>query len=649
MITLEKKLQIDLSQYRHVFANIKEAILLIDDNGTIHYGNAKAFSLLDINNVEQKSIDDYLDFDLLKDQQQEMHLLMQHKKITEKLLKVHAFKINPHVFCLILTKMSLNNNKIKQFLNDHTVGGPAGVVMYKNNKIIDYDFAFARMFQYDMEELIGNNVEKLISSRRRKGDSSAVDKEFTGITKDGEGFPLELKEHAFDIDGTIVHVAILQDKSESIASRNQIKYMAFYDELTDLPNWNFFNNALQEAIETAEGNDECLAVFFIDLDYFKEINDTFGYIFGDKLLKACGERLKTFLQLDTFLARMSGDEFLILQRNTDKQHAIQLAKRLITEFERPFTIEDFEIHTTISIGISLYPENGQSSNDLIKHADSAMYVIKEKHRNSYKLFETSISEDFKRRLTLENELRKALKNKQFELHYQPQKNLHTGEVVGLEALLRWNHPRKGYISPNEFIPLAEKTGLIIDIGDWVLQEACRQNKEWQDRGYRPLVVSVNLSAKQFYQHCLVEKVKKTLAEVELEPKYLELEITESMAMTKEAYILEMLHELRGLGVYVSIDDFGTGYSSLKYLSIFPISKLKIDKIFIDNPLKQNQAIVKSIIHMSHSLNMRVIAEGVETYEQLAFLKNVKCDEMQGYYFSRPLPPEQLLAFLTKTS
>src|SRR5699024_10291259 len=296
---------------------------------------------------------------------------------------------------------------------------------------------------------------------------------------------------------------------------------------------------------------------------------------------------------------------------------------------------------SISIGISIYPENGKSANDLIKHADSAMYVIKERHGSNYNIFEPSISENFKAMLTMESELRKALKEGQFELHYQPQKCLSSNKIVGMEALLRWKHPINGIIPPGEFIGLAEKTGLIIDIGGWVLREACRQDKAWQDKGFQPIIVSVNLSARQFYQRGLVDKIKKILNETGLDPEYLELEITETMAMTNEESILETMRRLRKLGVTVSIDDFGTGYSSFKYLSIFPVTKLKIDKMFINENRKQNQAIVKSIIHMSHSLNMKVIAEGVETVDQLRFLTEQKCDEMQGFYFSKPLPPEKM--------
>src|SRR5699024_2311779 len=415
--------------------------------------------------------------------------------------------------------------------------------------------------------------------------------ELIGVRKDQSVFYFEMMGHPYNNVGNIVRVAIIKDITKRIENEKRIEYMAYYDELTDLPNRNFFNKMLKEATIEAERNQEMLAVYFIDLNYFKEINDTFGYTFGDKLLKACGERLKTFLNTNTFIARMSGDEFLILQRSPEDQKAVEaFAEKLITAFEKPIKINNYEIFTSISIGISIYPENGKSANDLIKHADSAMYVIKERHGSNYNIFEPSISENFKAMLTMESELRKALKEGQFELHYQPQKCLTSNKIVGMEALLRWKHPINGIIPPGEFIGLAEKTGLIIDIGDWVLREACRQNKAWQDKGFQPIIVSVNLSARQFYQRGLVDKIKKILNETGLDPEYLELEITETMAMTNEESILETMRRLRKLGVTVSIDDFGTGYSSFKYLSIFPVTKLKIDKMFINENRKQNQAI-----------------------------------------------------------
>ncbi|WP_197046676.1 putative bifunctional diguanylate cyclase/phosphodiesterase [Oceanobacillus salinisoli] len=442
----------------------------------------------------------------------------------------------------------------------------------------------------------------------------------------------------------------IEDITKKRENEKRVEYMAYYDETTDLPNQNFFMKMLSEAITTAKKNDGLLAVFFIDLNHFKEINDTFGYTFGNKLLKACGARFKSFLQIDTFIARNGGDEFIILKNTlSDKDEAENLAKKLIKEFEKPINIDGNEIYVSVSIGISIFPENGLTPIDLMKHADSAMYAIKGENRNNYRLFDRSISENFKKMLFMENNLRKALKEGQFELHYQPQKSIHTNKLIGMEALLRWKHPKLGYISPLEFIPLAEKTGLIIDIGDWVIKEACRQNKQWQDQGFSPITVSVNLSARQFHQKHLVEKVKDILMEANLAPKYLDLEITESMAMSNEESILETLKGLRELGVQVSIDDFGTGYSSLKYLSLFPVNKLKIDKMFMNENPYHNKAIVKSIIRMSHSLNMKVIAEGVETEEQVQFLESEKCDEIQGFYFSKPLPSAECSFLLTSLS
>lgn len=632
-----------------VLTNLREAIILVRENGEIIKGNSGAYSLLNVEETCDLSISDYLDFGLLTESD-ETHLLMEQKNKDGKIIEVKSIRLEENIYCLIMSELSLNDrtDEVKRYINHLIHANAEGMVMYDEDAIIDCDQTFASMFGYSEKEIKNMKLSQLIdvSSTYKLGETihSNPDKsyELTGIKQDGTMFYIEFMEHPYNNLGNIIRVAIIKDITDRVQNEKRIEFLAFYDELTDLPNRNFFNKVLNEAIDAAKDNNELLAVYFVDINYFKEINDTLGYSFGDQLLKACGERLKAFLHTDTFIARMGGDEFLILQRHTEnKDGAVNLAKNLISEFENPIKIDDYEIFTSISIGISMYPENGVTPNDLVKHADSAMYVIKEIHHNSYNMFESSISENFKAMLTMESELRKALKEEQFEIHYQPQKNLNSGKVIGLEALLRWNHPVKEYIPPEEFISLAEKTGLIIDIGDWVLAEACKQNKAWQDKGYQPIIMSVNLSAKQFHQKGLVEKVKTILNDTGLDPNYLELEITESMAMTNEEYILETMHRLRDLGVLVSIDDFGTGYSSLKYLSMFPITKLKIDKIFMNENQKQNQAIVKSIIHMSHSLNMKVIAEGVETIEQLNFLEDEKCDEMQGFYFSKPLPPEKL--------
>jgi diguanylate cyclase (GGDEF)-like protein/PAS domain S-box-containing protein len=631
---------------------LTDPILFVHQDGTVVGGNPEGYAILNMDRSLELSITDYIDFPLLTSSANS-HLLMERKKEKGKLLEVKALKVKEELFGLILNELSVRDKaeEIKRYINQASYNPLEGIVLYGESLILDCDETFAAMFGYTRKELIGRAMNSLIDPKSFEilADMEHLKTEeileLRGIKKDGSLFYIEILEYPYQTNGKILRAASVKDVTERVESEKRIEYLAYFDELTDIPNRNFFNKVLKEAIKQAKQTDEQLAVFFLDLDYFKEINDTLGYAFGDELLKACATRLKSFQQTDTFIARMSGDEFLILQRHTTRENTKKLAEKLILEFEKPIQIQEYEIFTTISIGISIYPENGETASDLIKHADSAMYVIKEKHRNYYNLFESSISENFRMMLTMEAELRKALREGQFELYYQPQKNLIKNEVVGLEALIRWNHPVKGYINPNEFIPLAEKTGLIIEIGDWVLAEACRQNKEWQDKGYRPMTVSVNLSAKQFYQRNLVEKVKGVLEETELEPRYLELEITESMAMSNEEEILKTLQELQNLGVVVSIDDFGTGYSSFKYLSIFPISKLKIDKMFLNGLQKENQAIVRSIIHMSHSLNMKVIAEGVETIEQLNFLANERCDEMQGFYLSKPLPANMLTKFL----
>ncbi|MEC5426048.1 bifunctional diguanylate cyclase/phosphodiesterase [Virgibacillus sp. C22-A2] len=640
--------KVELPFHPKVLSNLKEAILYVHEKGSIIEGNSPAFSLLGITETSSISIYDYLDFKSLKETGNS-HLLVEPANKPNTLIEVRCIQVNRTLYCLLMNDITIKgkSEEVKTYINCLIDPSVEGMVMYDGEKIIDCDETFAHIFGFSLQEI---NTMKYTELLDRDSAHKLINEiqqypgkpyQLTGRRKDGLPVYLEVIEHPYNNKGNIIRVSIVRDITKQVENAKMIEYMAYFDDLTDLPNRNFFIKMLDDAIVNARKNEELLAVYYLDLDYLKEINETLGYAFGDKLLKECGTKLKTFLQTDTFIARMSGDEFLILKYGIPaKANAVELAESLITAFEKPVQIDDYEIYTSISIGISVFPDNGLKTRDLIKQANSAMYVIKEKHRNNYKLFESSISENFKSMLTMESELRKALSKDQFEVHYQPQKNLKTGKIIGMEALLRWNHPEKGYIPPLDFISLAEKTGLIIEIGDWVIKEACIQNKTWQDNGYTPAVVSVNLSAKQFHQKSLVEKITSILEETGLAPEYLELELTESMAMTNEDYILATMQRLRQLGVWVSIDDFGTGYSSLKYLSLFPVTKLKIDKMFMDGTQKQNRAIVKSIIHMSHSLNMKVIAEGVETIEQLTFLEEEKCDEMQGFFLSKPLPPEQ---------
>ncbi|MGR9050385.1 sensor domain-containing protein [Halobacillus faecis] len=634
-----------------IFQQMNDALIFVDEEGGLLRFNDKAGEL---NDGDVQSLVDLLDFhQLKKDETPKMVDLplkggQLYKVLCRQLEKIRS------LYAIFLQPVSMidQSYEVKKIMDQRLTVPSEGMVIHEEGKIIDCDDTLAHMFGYEKEEIMNQDAFTLTE----EGEHEALHRLFLSfpeqpyvlkaIKKDGSLFYIEVLAHPYPQDGRILRVAIVRDITERVHNEKKIEFMSYFDELTDLPNRYYFMDMVKEAVEEKDG----LAVHFIDLDYFKQINDTLGYSFGDELLKACAQRLKLYQDADTFIARMGGDEFLVLQRHvSDQSDAESLAEKLIEAFRKPVVIDGYELYTSVSIGISLYPEHGKTAGDLIKQADSAMYTVKEQHRNDYLCYNASISEAFEEMLSIDSELRKALKNNQLELHYQPQKSIHTGKIVGLEALIRWNHPEKGRISPATFIPVAEKNGQIFEIGDWVIREACRQNKRWQEEGYPAVIVGVNLSALQFLQKDLVPRVKQILEETGLDPMYLELEITESMAMTNEEYIIQTLNDLRNLGVHVSIDDFGTGYSSLKYLSRFPVSKLKIDKVFISENKEQNQAIVKSIIHMSHSLNMKVIAEGVETAEQWDFLKNEKCDEIQGYFYSKPLPPDQLITvFENKT-
>ncbi|SDJ75974.1 diguanylate cyclase (GGDEF) domain-containing protein [Sediminibacillus albus] len=649
----EEKLPIHYGLLEH----LQDAILIVDENGLIIDGNAPAFKLLGMSSSQPYSINDFFDFNSMKDKEKTIAIHKQNKspytnyQIKSFCISAEASSAKPIYVLILQQELTETTAAVKSRIGQWTNLSEEGLVLFDGESIIDCDPTFARIFGISINSLKCIPVSELFledSETLFTETSLPSTYRFTGVRGNRSQLHLELRVMEYPLQGRVIRAALVQDVTDRVENERKIEYTAYYDELTDLPNRNYFNKVLKDAIEETGTDKENLAVYFVDLDYFKQVNDTLGYSFGDELLKACGRKLKGLLDEATFAARMGGDEFLLLQKGYKTRKEVEAYAQLIIDaFEQPIFIEEYEIYITVSIGISLYPYSGITVNELIKQADSAMYVTKEKYRNNYKVYDSSITENFKEMLSLELELRKALKEEQFELHYQPQKDIQTGEIVGFEALLRWDHPTKGYIPPSKFIPLAEKTGLIIDIGEWVLREACLQNKKWHDQGCYQGVVGVNLSAKQFHQKDLAGKIRNILKETGLNAEYLELEITESAAMTNEESILDTLLRLRDLGVHVSIDDFGTGYSSLKYLSLFPISKLKIDKLFISDNQTQNQAIVKSIIHMSHSLKMKVIAEGVETKEQLLFLQNEKCDEIQGFYFYKPLPLKEADSLLAR--
>jgi diguanylate cyclase (GGDEF)-like protein len=428
----------------------------------------------------------------------------------------------------------------------------------------------------------------------------------------------------------------------------ELQHMVLHDALTKLPNRLLLEDRIQQAAQEAQRNSTLCAVLFVDLDRFKAVNDSLGHFAGDELLRAAAERLRSAVRMEDTVSRLGGDEFVILLRHVAiPDDAALVARKIVELMSQPVRFHASELRITCSIGISLYPLHGESAAELITRADAAMYHVKKSGRNAYRFFEPEMSTFFPQRLVLKNELHTALEEGQFLLHYQPKLDVKTGRLTGMEALVRWLHPKRGLVSPTEFIPLAEETGLIVPLGQWVLREACLQNKAWQERGLPMTRVAVNISGVQFQDKNLVGSIERVLAETGLKPRFLELEITESVIMQNASEAIVMLERLGQMGVDISIDDFGTGYSSLSYLKRFSINKLKIDQSFISNISsdKDDAAIVQAIIALAHSLRLRVVAEGVEQQEQLDFLRLVGDDEYQGYLHSRPLPAAEFERYL----
>jgi diguanylate cyclase (GGDEF)-like protein len=385
-----------------------------------------------------------------------------------------------------------------------------------------------------------------------------------------------------------------------------------------------------------------LAVVFLDLDSFKTINDTLGHAVGDQLLQNVAERLTGCLRSGDILARWGGDEFtLLLSPISRAEDTAKIATEILDTLNAPLQFNGQELHIKASLGIALAPYDGEDADTLLKNADAAMYRAKQKGRNNYQLYTSAIGTKAQERLVLENNLYKALERQEFQLYYQPQIDLKTSEIVGMEALIRWHSQESGFISPSQFIPIAEEMGLISPIGEWVLWTACAQNRTWQSLGFPPVRMAVNLSARQFQQKNLVNTIAQVLESTKLEPRYLELEITESIAMQDISLTISVLRTLRSMGIQIAMDDFGTGYSSLSSLKSFPLDKLKIDQSFVRELVTDSfdAAIITALVALGHGLKLEVIAEGVETQEQLAFLRAAKCDGVQGYFLSRPLPAE----------
>lgn len=530
-----------------------------------------------------------------------------------------------------------------------------------NATIVFANPAFTTTTGYSEEEAIGQKPSILRSGRHSPDfykdmwtsllETGQWTGEIWNKRKNGEIFVEEISIRTVkdELGKTTHYVGVFKEITLRKQMEEQIQYQAYYDALTGLSNRTFFLDRLTQLIAHARRNQHMFAVMFLDLDRFKFINDTLGHSQGDILLQKVAERLKRCVRESDTVSRFGGDEFIILLADLSSQEgAVKVAEKILEALAQPFVLEGQEYFISASIGISLYPIDGNDEETLFRNADMAMYRAKERG-NHYQFFLPSMGVLSLERLKLENDLRKALERKEFFLHYQPKVDLNTGEIIGVEALVRWQHPELGMVSPGKFIPLAEETGLILPLGEWVLRSACRQNKTWQEEGLPPVRVAVNLSMAQFQQKNLTEMIAVTLKETGLSPHFLELEVTESVIMRNLETTIRVFQELKEMGIQISLDDFGTGYSSLSYLKQLPFDALKIDQSFIRDikTSPDEMSIVRAVIDLAHSLKMKVITEGVETEEQIHVLRFCQCDEIQGYYFSPPVSAEEFKELLQK--
>ncbi len=523
---------------------------------------------------------------------------------------------------------------------------------------VNVNRALARMHGYESPEQLLAEVSNVGSqlfadpnahqelSRLLEKDRALHSVEMESQTKDGGKKWLSANLRAVsDGEGNVVlHEGTVEDITARKAAEERVQFLAYYDGLTELPNRTLLRDRIAVALPGARRHHEKVALLYLDLDRFKNINDSLGHSIGDQLLKEVAERLKRWTREQDTVARLGGDEFLVLVTAVNQiADAVAVAHRIVNSMAAEFVIHGHVINVTCSLGISIFPDDGEEAEALLKNADLAMYKAKEGGRNNLQLFTQEMNVQAVERMNLERSLRLAVERKEFFLTYQPQAELATGKITGCEALIRWRHPEMGLVLPNKFIPVAESSGLIRPIGEWVLKTACAQVRQWQDEGLPTVPVAVNVSAVQFRQKGFLRFVKTVLRETGLAPQYLELELTESLLLSDTDGTLLMLQQLKGMGLKLSIDDFGTGYSSLSYLRQFPVYKLKIDRSFVrDIVVDPDDAVITgTIVSMAKSLGLKVLAEGVENEDQISFLRAHQCDEIQGYYFSQPLSANEL--------
>jgi diguanylate cyclase (GGDEF)-like protein/PAS domain S-box-containing protein len=525
--------------------------------------------------------------------------------------------------------------------------------------------AFERVTGYGREEAIGRNCRFLQGADREQPELDKIRRAIAeehdaqallrNYRKDGSLFwnMLYVTPVLDPRSGTVTHfVGVQYDITEIKRYQDELEHQANHDALTGLANRNLLKDRLQQSLALAHRYERPFSLAFIDLDNFKLINDSLGHDIGDRLLKIVAERLVTCVREGDTVARLGGDEFVLLVTEQGRDDSVyRIVQRVMAAISQPFVIDKREFKVTCSVGVATFPHDGEDPDTLLRNADTAMYRAKDLGRNTFQLYSSEMNANFGERLTLETDLWKALERDEFVLHYQPKVDLKTGRIIGMEALLRWQHPVSGMVPPGKFIPVAEESSLIVQIGNWVIHEACRQNKAWQDDGLRYVPIAVNISARQLQDRNLVETVRAALESTRLRAEHLEIELTESAVMLNADETINTMAVLRGMDVRISLDDFGTGYSSLSYLKRFPVTGLKIDQSFVRDIAydPDDAAIVRAIVAVAQELMLDVTAEGVETVEQLEFLKAHGCGEAQGYYFARPVPASEMQALLERGS
>ncbi|MDH5358089.1 MAG: EAL domain-containing protein [Gammaproteobacteria bacterium] len=588
---------------------------------------------------------------------QDSHIIFVH-------MVIHCMRLeNEHNLVIMMDDISERKQAEQNLhLANKVINSSTEAIMITDHKsdIVRVNSAFCHLTGYEENEVLGRNPRLLQSGRNTKQfyqdmwesitDTGHWEGEIWDRRKDGTTYPKWMNISSIARSGTheVTHyVAMFSDMSERKKTENQIRYLAYHDSLTGLPNRTFMEERLIRAIIDAEVEKTHIALIQLDLDNFKTINDSMGHYIGDQLLKEVGQRLEDNFRDTDIVARLGGDEFLImLDKLNDTKNIKQLAENLLKAFEEQFKVLNYTMHITPSVGIVTYPQDGENHETLLQNVDTAMFRAKKNGRNQFVFFTKDMTKEVLKRITLEYQLRLAMESNELSVYYQPQIDLLQEKIIGVEALIRWKR-HDTMISPVEFIPVAEESGLITSIGEWVLERACHDCKSWHDKGY-PIKVAVNLAAQQFEAPYLINLVKRVLSETGLLADDLDLEITEGTLMHNSNSAIQILNELKEMGVKLSIDDFGTGYSSLAYLKAFNVDKLKIDRSFITGlpDDKDDAAITTTIIQLAKNLGMKIIAEGAETKEHIDFLREQKCDQIQGYYYGKPMPESEFFDFLS---